>query len=85
MATKYHGPDDKCPYELASGEVAGCASFEPRVVLERPDAPIVGCAHTRCAIAEPGPGGGTERTFYVRCLLRTGEVEPERAFVVPLD
>jgi hypothetical protein len=85
MVMKCRVLDDRCPYELASGNVAGCPRFEPCVVLDRADGSIVGCAHARCAIAEPAPSGGTERTFYARCLLRTGDVESERAFVVPLD
>lgn len=85
MATNYHGPGDRCPYDMASGSVAECPRFEPCVALDRPDGPILGCAHVRCAIADPGSTGGTERTFYARCVLRTGDLETERAFVVPLD
>jgi hypothetical protein len=51
----------------------------------RADEPFIGCAHTRCAITAPGPNGGTERTFYARCVLRTADIESELAFVMPLD
>lgn len=85
MAMRYHGAGDGCPYDLVSGNMAGCPRFEPRVVVDRSDEAIVTCAHVRCAIAEPGPGDGTEASFYARCVLRTGDFEAQRAFVVPLD
>lgn len=84
MANRYDGAGDRCPYDLVSGRMEECPRFAPCVMFA-PGVPIVACAHLRCAIAEPGPNGGTERTFYARCLLRTGDIESERAFVVPLD
>jgi hypothetical protein len=85
MTTTYRGIGDACPYELVSGRVAGCPRFEPRVVFDRPDGSIVTCAHVRCSIARADPDDGTADAFYTRCVLRTGDLEAELAFVVPPD
>jgi hypothetical protein len=83
MTITHSAAGDRCPYELASGSMAGCARFEPRVVFERSTGSIATCAHVRSAIADPGDG--TAATFYPRCELRTGEIDTERTFVVPMD
>ena len=85
MTSTYCGIGDRCPYELASGAMAGCARFEPRVVFDRPAGSIDTCAHVRCSIARPGSDETMSAIFYPRCVLRTGDFENERAFVVPLD
>jgi hypothetical protein len=83
MTIKVSDFGGRCPYELVSGGMAGCVRFEPRVVFDRPTGPITTCAHVRCSIGQ-GPGR-SEATFYARCVLRSGDLEAERAFVVPLD
>jgi hypothetical protein len=85
MTLTYGGVGDRCPYELVSGSIAGCPRFEARVVFDRSDGAIVTCAHVLCSIARPAPDDGTAASFYPRCVLRTGEIEAERTFVVPLD
>jgi hypothetical protein len=85
MTTTYSGITDRCPYELASGSMARCPRFQPRIVFDRPAESVVTCAHVRCSIARADPDEGVAAAFYVRCVLRTGDIEAERAFVVPLD
>lgn len=82
MTVTYTGIGDECPYDVVSGDIAGCPRFEPRAVL---DGSVVTCAHVRCSIDRHGPDGGTASSFYARCVLRSGDLEAARSFVVPLD
>lgn len=84
MALRYRGISDECPYELVSGSIAECPRFDPQVVFDRPDGSILTCSHVRSSIDYPAGDGG-DAAFYLRCVLRTGELEAERDFVVPLD
>lgn len=85
MALKYRGISDECPYDLVSGSIAECPRFDPQVVFDRPDGSILTCSHARCSIDYLAGDGGGDAGFYLRCVLRTGELEAERDFVVPLD
>lgn len=85
MALRYNGIGDGCPYDLVSGGITGCARFDPQIVFDRPGGAILACTHARCSIARPGNHDGSAATFYLRCLLRTGDLEAERDFAVPLD
>jgi hypothetical protein len=55
------------------------------VAFDQFDSAIWSCGHARCSIERPAADDGGPRVFYLRCALRTGEVEAERDFVVPLD
>lgn len=79
------GISGSCPYDLISGSISECPRFEPRVVSGTPYGAIVTCAHARPAISQPGTDDGQAPTFYSRCAIRSGEVEAERDFAVPLD
>jgi hypothetical protein len=46
---------------------------------------IWSCAHARCSIDRAATADGGPGAFYLRCTLRTGDVEGERDFIVPLD
>jgi hypothetical protein len=85
MAPTYGGVSDECPYDLVSGSIAECPRFDPQVVFDRPDGPIFTCSHARCSIDYLAGDDGSDATFYLRCMLRTGEFEAEREFLVPLD
>lgn len=83
MALRYRGISDECPYDLVSGSIAECPRFDPQV-FDRPDGSILTCSHARSSI-DYHAGDGGDAGFYLRCVLRTGELVVEREFVVPLD
>jgi hypothetical protein len=85
MTITYSGIADGCPYEVASGGMARCPRFQARAVFDHFAESVVTCAHVRCSIAHPDPDEGGGAAFYARCVLRTGDAETEREFVVPLD
>ena len=85
MTLTQSGIRNSCPYDLISGSISECPRFEPRVVLGSPHGTIITCAHARGSIARFGRDDGEIASFYSRCVLRSGNVEAERDFTVPLD
>lgn len=85
MTPRYIGIGDECMYDLVSGGIAGCPRFDPQVVFDRADGAVLTCSHAHASIDYPINGEDHKGSFYLRCALRTGELEAERDFVVPLD
>ena len=84
MPLSYESISDGCPYDAVSGSLAVCPRFAPRAVFDRLDDGVSTCAHVRCSIASVRD----DRTiggFYLRCVLKTSEVEVEPTYTVPLD
>jgi hypothetical protein len=55
----------------------------PTVAFDQFENAIWTCAHARMSIDWHATGGPA--AFSLRCALRTGDVEAERDFTVPLD
>ncbi len=85
MPLSYRVTGDRCPYDIVSRNMVACPRFTPLVAADRFACTISSCAHARGSIARPAPGDAGLGSFYLRCLLRTGDVEAERDLVVPLD
>lgn len=83
MAQSYRSVADRCPYDVVTQTIAGCPRFTPTVAFDQFENAIWSCAYARCSIDRPDDGG--PGAFYLRCTLRTGDVEAERDFTVPLD
>jgi hypothetical protein len=83
MAQGYRSIAGRCPYDVVSQTIVACPRFTPTVAYDRFETALWSCGHVRCAIDRPDDG--RPGTFYLRCSLRTGDVEAERDFVVPLD
>jgi hypothetical protein len=85
MAQSSRSVADECPYDVVAQTIVGCPRFTPAVAFDQFENAIWSCAHARCSVDRPPTGGGGPGVFYLRCALRTGDVEAERDFVVPLD
>lgn len=85
MALSYRSAAGRCPYEVVTQTITECPRFVPTVAFDRFENAIWSCAHARCSIDRPAGGEGGQGVFSVRCALRTGDVEAERDFTVPLD
>jgi hypothetical protein len=85
MAENCTSVTDRCPYDIVAQTIAGCPRFMPTVVLDQFENAISSCAHARCSIDRPVSDASGPGVFYLRCALRTGDVEAERDFIVPLD
>lgn len=83
MAQSCRSIADRCPYDVASQTTVACPRFTPTVAFDRFEGALWSCAHAWCSIHRPDDGGPA--TYYLRCSLRTGDIEAERDFVVPLD
>jgi hypothetical protein len=85
MAENSTSVADRCPYDIVAQTIAGCPRFMPTVVFDQFENAVLSCAHTRCSIDRAVADDGGPGVFYLRCALRTGDVEAERDFIVPLD
>jgi hypothetical protein len=85
MAQSYRSVVDRCPYDIVAQTIAGCPRFTATVAFDQFENAIWSCAHARCAIDRRIADDGGPGVFYLRCALRTGDVEAERDFIVPLD
>jgi hypothetical protein len=83
MAQSYRSIADRCPYDVVSQTIVACPRFTPTVAYDRFENALWSCVHARCSIDRPDDG--RRGAFYLRCSLRTGDIEAERDFMVPLD
>jgi hypothetical protein len=85
MAQSYRSAADRCPYDIVAQTIAVCPRFTPTVAFDQLESAIWSCAHARCSIDRPATDDGGPGVFYLRCALRSGDIEAERDFIVPLD
>jgi hypothetical protein len=85
MAQSHRSPADRCPYDIVAQTIAGCPRFTFSVAFDQFENAIWSCAHARCSTDRQAADDSRPGVFYLRCALRTGDVEGERDFIVPLD
>jgi len=85
MAPSYRSAAYECPYDIVAQRIAECPRFTPTVTFDQFENGIWSCAHARCSIDRRAAHAGGPGRFYLRCALRTGDVDAEREFIVPLD